>query len=94
MRFKEALRACRHHHVLMRESAGIEYLSRSEAARLIGLSSSYLAHNTAPPTSPPLVRVGRRVLYPIDALRRWMDAHAEPSPARRRGRPRKGGAGA
>jgi hypothetical protein len=74
----------------MRESASIEYLSRSEAARLTGLSPSYLAHNTAQPIGPPFVRVGRRVLYPIDALRRWMEAHAAPGPARRRGRPRKG----
>ena len=66
------------------------YVNRATAAIITGLSVSFLAHLNDPlKGGPPMVRVGRRVLYPVADLISWMDTHAC-SPKRGRGRPRKG----
>ncbi len=51
-------------------------LTRQEAANSLGLGvrSVWLLTNRG---ELPVVRCGTRVLYPVDALRRWLAAHSE-----------------
>ena len=64
------------------------YLTRREAARLSTLSKSFLAH--VGDLGPPVVRVGRRILYNRTDLLAWLDSHRVARRPRGRGRPRKG----
>lgn len=65
------------------------YIDRHQAARFIGMSYSYLAHRADNPAGPPMIRLGRRVLYKVPELEAWLDAHRVAPPPRPRGRPRK-----
>jgi len=51
-------------------------LSAQEAAKALGVSQRTLWGQTVPRGTIPFVRVGGRVLYPIDRLRRWIDEQA------------------
>lgn len=51
-------------------------LNRKEAAKAIGLSVRKLDELSANLDSGiPAVRMGRKVLYPVDALTRWLNDH-------------------
>ena len=52
-------------------------VSESEAARLLGVSARTLFTWRAAGRGPRAVRVGARVLYAVDELRRWLAASAE-----------------
>lgn len=47
-------------------------LSPREAARALGISERTLRRRTQPDGPIPVVRLGSRVLYPVDALREWL----------------------
>lgn len=58
-------------------------LSRVEAARAAGIGVRKLFDLLAPRGPIPVVRVGTRVLVPVDGLRAWLAAEAAKSaPAR------------
>ncbi len=46
------------------------------AAKMLGLSTSYLEKLRLyqPEKSPPFIRIGRAVRYPVEALRAWAEA--------------------
>jgi hypothetical protein len=49
-----------------------------EAARLLGVSTSTLRYwrwqtNSGNPSGPPSYRIGRKVLYDVPALQKWLD---------------------
>ncbi len=47
-------------------------LSAREAATALSISERTLFSRTAPRGSIPAVRLGNRVLYPVDRLREWI----------------------
>ena len=51
------------------------FVDRREAARLMRVSVSFLAHRAGSPDGPPLLRIGRRVLYPVPDLIAWAEGH-------------------
>lgn len=51
-------------------------LSRREAAKAIGISERKLWSMTVS-GEVPHAKLGRRVIYPIDKLRQWMDKHTK-----------------
>lgn len=53
-------------------------VGRSEAAEMLGISERLLWTWTNA-GSIPHVRIGARVLYPVDELRRWLEQHARNS---------------
>lgn len=50
-------------------------VSAREAAKLLQISEKSLWANSAPRGGIPVVRVGRRVLYSVDSLRRFVAEH-------------------
>lgn len=54
-------------------------VARSEISRFSGgaLSPGYLANLDSAKIGPPRVRIGRRVVYPVNQLVEWMEARAE-----------------
>ena len=50
-------------------------VGRREAAAMLGISERLLWTWTNAKTIPH-VRIGTRVLYPVDELRRWLEDHA------------------
>ena len=46
------------------------------AAEMLGLSSSHLEKLRLydPDNSPPIIRIGRAVRYPVEGLRAWAEA--------------------
>ena len=71
------------------DSLGAKYLNRTQAADVIGVSPSFLAHRAGTAGGPPMLRIGRRAIYRLDLLQQWADGHLV-IPKRARGRPRKG----
>jgi predicted DNA-binding transcriptional regulator AlpA len=51
-----------------------------DAARSLGISERLLWGLTQK-GEVPCIRLGRAVVYSVDALRRWLDARAQPPPA-------------
>ncbi|MBN2580947.1 MAG: helix-turn-helix domain-containing protein [Pirellulales bacterium] len=49
-------------------------LSACDAAEALSISQRSLWSLTAPRGPIPALRLGNRVLYPVDGLRRWIDA--------------------
>jgi hypothetical protein len=49
-------------------------LSSREASKALSISERTLWSLTAPRGPIPVIRCGSRVLYSVDALRRWIDA--------------------
>jgi len=49
-------------------------LSSQEAAAALSICQKTLWSITRPRGDLPCVRIGRRVLYAVDELRRWIDA--------------------
>ncbi len=47
----------------------------AEAARALGVSTTYFTENVAPDLR--IVRRGRRVIVPVSELARWLDANGE-----------------
>lgn len=52
-------------------------LRPAEAAEALGVSERKLWELSAGPDGPPVVRLGRAVLYPLDGLRAWLAAQTE-----------------
>jgi len=52
------------------------FLTRKEAARLLGLRPKTLANWASSGMGPPFLRLGRRVLYRSQDLLEWLKAHA------------------
>jgi hypothetical protein len=56
---------------------GVEpkFYSAKEVSRLTSLSAQYLAklRMTADGDGPPFTHIGRRVIYPADLMRRWVE---------------------
>lgn len=52
-------------------------VSRQDAAALLGISERLLWTMTNAGKIPH-VRIGSRVLYPVEALRQWLDEQAQP----------------
>lgn len=51
------------------------YVDTAGAAALLGLSRSNLEKRRFfGDDGPPFAKIGRRVLYPVDGLRDWMDS--------------------
>jgi len=50
------------------------FLDRDGAARLLLVSSSWLAHRAGRPDGPPEIRLGRRVVYRLDDLMAWAES--------------------
>jgi excisionase family DNA binding protein len=48
-------------------------LSAREAAKVLSISERTLWSQTEPRGKIPVVRMGSRVLYPVDALRQWIE---------------------
>jgi hypothetical protein len=57
-------------------------LSATDAAEALTISPRTLWSLTAPRGPIPCVRLGSRVLYSPEALRRWIDEQQEAAPAR------------
>lgn len=49
-----------------------------EAARLIGIGRTALLEGVAAGRIPPPLRIGRRLLWRVDELRKWIAAGAPP----------------
>jgi len=66
----------------------------SELAEILGLSDHAIRSNLwRGADMPPRIKVGRRVLFPVDGLDAWLSKKKEgivPGVPRKRGRPRKG----
>ena len=52
------------------------FLTRKEAARLLGRRPKTLANWASTGVGPPFLRFGRRVLYRSEDLLRWLQAQA------------------
>ena len=52
-------------------------LSAPDAARVLGISERLLWTYSRGEDPIPTIRIGRRVLYPVDDLRRWIEARKE-----------------
>lgn len=61
------------------DSAEPKYLDTAEAARITGLSKSWFngTRSYGAPDHPDFIRVGRRVLYPLDDLHKFMEKRRE-----------------
>ena len=58
------------------------WLSREELGAQLGLSASTLKRWEGSRTGPPCVRVGRRIVYRLEAVRDWLreqEARKQPS---------------
>jgi hypothetical protein len=58
------------------------WLSRDELGAQLGLSASTLKRWEGARTGPPCVRVGRRIVYRLEAVRDWLreqEARKQPS---------------
>lgn len=79
------------HHYVMDNTGKIReesLLTRTEAAKYLHCSVSFLAHLAGDPDGPPLIKIGRLVLYEKAAVYKWAISHTisvKNSP----GRPRK-----
>ena len=58
-------------HSTLPESA---YYSTAEAAAYLGFPESTLRYWRAAGAGPPSARLGRRVVYPKDRLREWVES--------------------
>lgn len=54
-----------------------EYLTRRQAAELSNLSTRTLERLERDGGGPPLLRVGVKLLYPIDGLHAWLRSRVE-----------------
>lgn len=52
-----------------------QIVSRSEAARLLGVSVGYLAYRAWKGGGPAYSRIGQRTFYDVQELMRWIDEH-------------------
>lgn len=52
-------------------------VSEAQAAQLIGVSARTLFNWRANGTGPRAIRVGGRILYAVDEIRRWLSAASE-----------------
>lgn len=57
------------------EEGDLLAVSVPEAARMCSLSVSFFWKLIQKGKGPPLLRVGRRTLVPINGLRAWLDTH-------------------
>lgn len=57
-------------------------LPARDAARALGISPRLLWTYSRGLDPIPTVRIGRRVLYPLDGLRKWVRKHARPAGSR------------
>lgn len=63
------------------------WLSREELGAQLGLSPSTLKRWEGSRTGPPCVRVGRRIVYRLEAVREWLrDQEARKQPSKSGGR--------
>lgn len=69
--------------------SALECFDTEAAARLIGLSSSWLAHARIRGEGPPFLRIGGRVFYSRPALLSWLTSNTV-QPALEGRRPRRG----
>ena len=61
---------------MSREESSLQFVDTKTAAAMLGLSTSYLEKLRLydPTSSPPVLRIGRVVRYPLDGLRAWAAA--------------------
>lgn len=52
-----------------------DHLTTEQTARFLGLSPSTLAKMRLYGSGPTYMKLGRRVMYRLDDLERWMDAN-------------------
>ena len=52
-----------------------EYLNTEEAARIVGKSPGTLANDRAARRGLPYIKLGKKVLYCIEDIRRYMENH-------------------
>ncbi len=69
--------------------SALECFDTAAAARLVGLSTSWLAHARIRGEGPPFVRIGSRVFYSRPALLAWLTGNTI-DPALEGRRPRRG----
>lgn len=56
-----------------------QYLPWPEAAKKLGVSKRTLARWHALGIGPPRVKVGRKILYSIDSLTKWLKEKEKPA---------------
>lgn len=61
---------------MVRNAGNVLAVDTRTAAEMLGLSSSHLEKLRLydPANSPPIIRIGRAVRYPVEGLRAWADA--------------------
>ena len=50
-----------------------KYLTRREAAEYLGLAAGYLGNLATRGLGPGYIKLGRKVLYPVEELERWIE---------------------
>ena len=64
------------------------YLERKELSQQLGKSERYLARQEELKIGPPVTRIGKKILYRISSVQRWLDEQeSRPATARARRRP-------
>ena len=57
----------------------VQVVDTRTAAKLLGVSKSHLEklRTMAPTKSPPIIRIGRSIRYPLNLLQAWIDRQAD-----------------
>jgi len=70
------------------QASMLRHLTPIELSKSLGISASTLAHYRCSGKGPEFIKIGRRVFYDEDAIKRWLRDHSFKSTADEKARQR------